>query len=46
MAGILWKMKLKLQKNSVHQIFTGENKKSKKKTSTIFDLFEVYVFFQ
>ena len=34
--GILWKMKLKLQKNSVDQIFTGENKK---KTSRIFDLF-------
>ena len=25
--GILWKMKVKLQKNSVDQIFTGENKK-------------------
>ena len=25
--GILWKMKVKLQKNSVNQIFTGENKK-------------------
>ena len=24
--GILWKMKVKLQKNSVDQIFTGENK--------------------
>ena len=32
------KMKLKLQKNSVDQIFTGENK-DKKKTSTFFDLF-------
>ena len=27
-AGILWKMKLKLQKNSVDQIITGENKKN------------------
>ena len=26
--GILWKMKVKLQKNSVDQIFTGENKKT------------------
>ena len=26
-AGILWKMKLKLQKNSVDHIFTSENKK-------------------
>ena len=35
--GILWKMKLKhSQKNSVDQIFTGENKK---KTSRIFYLF-------
>ena len=25
--GILWKMKLKLKKNSMDQIFTGENKK-------------------
>ena len=25
--GILWKMKVKLQKNSLDQIFTGENKK-------------------
>ena len=25
--GILWKMKVKLQKNSVDQIFTGKNKK-------------------
>ena len=33
-AGILWKMKLKLHKSSVDQIFTGENKKSR-----IFDLF-------
>ena len=40
-AGIMWKMKLKLQKNSVDQILTGENKKKnkKKKTSRIFDLF-------
>ena len=35
-AGILWKIKVKLQKNSVDQIFTGENKKE---TSRIFDLF-------
>ena len=35
-AGILWKMKVKLQKNCVDQIFTGENKK---KTSRIFDDF-------
>ena len=28
-AGILWKMKVKPQKNNVDQIFTGENKKSK-----------------
>ena len=27
MTGSLWKMKVKLQKNSVDQIFTGENKK-------------------
>ena len=40
--GILWKMKVKLQKNSVDQILTGKNKK----TSLIFYLFEVYVFSQ
>ena len=38
-ARILRKMKLKLQKNSVDQILTGENKK-KNKTSRIFDLFQ------
>ena len=38
-AGILWKMKLKLQENSVDQMFTGENTKAKKKTNRIFDLF-------
>ena len=27
--GILWKMKVKLQKNSVDQIFIGEHKKNK-----------------
>ena len=27
--GILWKIKVKLQKHSVDQIFTGENKKNK-----------------
>ena len=32
--GILWKMKVKHQKNSVDQIFTGENK-----NKLIFDLF-------
>ena len=37
-AGIMWKMKLKLQKNSVDQISTGKNKKQKK-ASRIFDLF-------
>ena len=36
--GILWKMKLKLQKNSEDQSFTGENNKNKK-TSRIFYLF-------
>ena len=43
-AGILWKMKSKLKKNSVDQIFTGENKKRR-----IFDLFRgfaLYMFFQ
>ena len=39
--GILWKMKVKLQKkNSVDQIFTGENKKQ----AEFFSFFEVYVF--
>ena len=37
--GILWKMKVKLQKNSEDQIFTGENKKQAK-----FLPFLVYVF--
>ena len=39
---ILWKMKVKLQNNSVHQIFTGENKKQVERL--IF--FEVYLFSQ
>ena len=33
--GLLWEMKVKLQKNRVDQIFTGENKR----TSRIFGLF-------
>ena len=37
-ARIMWKMKLRLQKNSMNQIFTGENKK-KQKTNRLFDLF-------
>ena len=41
-AGILWKMKLKLKKNSVDQIFTDENKKKLE----FLTFFEVYVFFQ
>ena len=40
--GILWKMKVKLQKNSVDQIFTGENKKQVE----FLTFFEVYVFSQ
>ena len=39
---ILWKMKVKLQKNSVDQIFTGENKKQ----AEFHTFFEVYVFSQ
>ena len=39
--GILWKMKVKLQKNSVDQIFTGENKKQAE-----FLTFRGYMFFQ
>ena len=45
-AGILWKMKLKLQKNSVDQIFTGENTKTQKKQVEFLTFLEVYVFFQ
>ena len=30
-AGILWKIKVELQKNSVDQIFTGENKQNTNK---------------
>ena len=40
--GILWKMKVKLQKSSLDQIFTGENKKQVK----FFTFLEVYVFSQ
>ena len=39
---ILWKMKVKLQKNSVDQVFTGENKKQ----AQFLTFFEVYVFSQ
>ena len=39
--GILWKIKVKLQKNIVDQIFTGENKK---KQAEFLTFFEVYVF--
>ena len=35
-AGILWKMKLKLKKNSVDQIFTGENKQKNNKNKQNF----------
>ena len=45
-AGIMWKMELNLQKNSVDQIFTGENKKKQKKQVEFLTFFEVYVFFQ
>ena len=45
-AGILWKMKLKLNKNSVDQIFTGENKNNqKKKQVEFFTFLEVYMLF-
>ena len=44
-AGILWKMKLKIQKSSLDQIFTGE-KKPRKKQVEFLTFFEVYVFFQ
>ena len=40
--GILWKMKVKLKKSSVDQIFTGENKKQ----AEFFTFFDVYVFSQ
>ena len=40
--GISWKMKVKLQKNSVDQIFTGENKKQ----AEFLTFFEVYMFSQ
>ena len=39
---ILWKMNVKLQKNSVDQIFTGENKKQ----AEFLTFFEVYLFSQ
>ena len=42
-AGISWKMKLKLKKKI--QSFTGENTKTKKKTSRIFDLFARFICF-
>ena len=45
-AEILWKMKLKLQKHSMYQNFTGENKSTKKKHVEYFTFFEVYLFFQ
>ena len=46
-AGILWKMKLKPQKNSVDQVFTGENKKkTKKKQVELLTFCQVYVLFQ
>ena len=38
--GILWKMKVNLNKSSVDQIFTGENKKQ----AEFFTFFEVYMF--
>ena len=41
--GILWKMRLNLKKNSVDQIFTGENKKEQVE---FFTFFEVHVFFR
>ena len=45
-ARILWKMKLKLKKNSLVQIFTGENKKKTKQTNRIFHLFRgLFCFF-
>ena len=40
--GILGKIKVKLKKNSVDQIFTGENKKQAK----FLTFFEIYVFSQ
>ena len=43
--GILWKMKVKLQKDSVDKIFTVENKQ-KKKQAEFLTFFEVYVFSQ
>ena len=42
--GILWKMKLKLQNNSVDQIFTGENKKKQAEFLTFFEVYTVRVF--
>ena len=45
-SGILWKMKLKLQKYSVDQIFSGGNTKSKKKQGEFLTFFKVYLFFQ
>ena len=49
-AWILCKINLKLQKNSMDQIFTGENKKNKKqkrkKQVEFLTFFEVYMFFQ
>ena len=40
--GILWKIKVKLQKNSVDQIFTDESKKQ----AEFLTFYEVYVFTQ
>ena len=40
--GILWKMKVKLQKSSVDQIFTGENKKQAEFLTSL----EVYMFYE
>ena len=37
---------IETQKNSVVQIFTGENKKKQSKQVEFFTFFEVYLFFQ
>ena len=39
--GIMWKMKLKLQKNSVDQILQVKTKQNKKKQAEILTFFEV-----
>ena len=43
-AGIWWKMKLKLHKNSVNHVFTGENKKVDFFFFTFFEVYTVRVF--